>query len=88
MIRLSTSSTSCRLGAGRSDQTRVSGPGSLAGCGRGGDCGSVRVGHGGPPSDWPSSSSGRDWHHCASSSSAAALILGGPACGYKPSLEG
>jgi hypothetical protein len=36
MIWPSTIRTSCRLGAGKSDQAWVSGPGSLAGCGRGG----------------------------------------------------
>ena len=41
MIWLSTCRTSCRLGGERPDQARISGLGSLAGCGRGGGLWSV-----------------------------------------------
>ena len=49
MIWLSTSRTSWRLGAGRSEKAWVSGPGSFAGRGRGGG---LRIG--GDATWWPS----------------------------------
>ena len=84
MIWLSTSRTSRRLDGGRPDQARVSGSRGLVGCERGGDGGASGVGHGGPPSDWPSDSPNRDWHHRASCSSAVTLILGGSVPAIQP----